>query len=52
VWIKTKDSFKRSEILIEAKKLNIKERTLGDILNRFLDLKLIIKTSHGTYKKK
>lgn len=51
-WINNKDSFKRGEILIEAKSLGIKDRTLGDILNRFLDLKLIIKTSHGIYKRK
>ncbi len=51
-WINNKDSFKRGEILIEAKSLGIKDRTIGDILNRFLDLKLIIKTSHGIYKRK
>ena len=51
-WIKDREFFKRAEILKEAKKLDIKDRTLSDILNRFLDLKLIIKISHGVYSKK
>jgi hypothetical protein len=51
-WIETKGAFKRSEILEEAKVLGIKDRTLSDILKRFIELKLIEKVSHGVYTKR
>ena len=50
-WIQTKDTFKRAEILEQATLNNIKDRTLSDILNRFVKLELIEKISHGVYKK-
>ena len=51
-WIKTKDILKRSEILKQATLLGIKDRSLSDILNRFISLNLIEKVSHGVYKKR
>ena len=51
-WIKTKETFKRSEILEQATLLGIKDRTLSDILNRFIRLKLIEKVSYGIYSKR
>ncbi|NQW26605.1 MAG: hypothetical protein HQ474_01725 [Flammeovirgaceae bacterium] len=46
-WIKTRDTFQRADILKQADKIGIKERTLSDILNRFINLRLIVKESHG-----
>ena len=51
-WIKTKGTFKRSEISEKAKVLGIKDRTLSDILKRFIELELIEKVSHGVYTKR
>ena len=50
-WIKTQDSFKRSEIAEISLPLGIKDRTLTSILMRFIDLNLIKKMSHGVYAK-
>ena len=50
-WIKTKHTFKRAEILEQAILLGVKDRTLSDILKRFIELKLIKKVSHGVYTK-
>jgi hypothetical protein len=50
-WIKTKDTFKRAEISEQAILLGVKDRTLSDILKRFIELKLIKKVSHGVYNK-
>ena len=50
-WIKTQDSFKRSEIAVISLPLGIKDRTLTSILMRFIDLNLIKKMSHGVYAK-
>jgi hypothetical protein len=51
-WIETKGTFKRAEILEEAKVLGVKDRTLSDILKRFTDFELIEKVSHGVYTKR
>ena len=51
-WIQTKDVFKRSEISEQANLLGIKDRTLSDILKRFIELKHIKKLSHGVYTKR
>ena len=51
-WIKVKETFKRAEISEQATLLGIKDRTLSDILNSFIKLKLIVKVSHGVYKKR
>ena len=51
IWIETKEIFKRAEILEQAILLDVKDRTLSDILKRFIELKLIEKVSHGVYKK-
>jgi len=51
-WIKTKDTFKRSEISEQASLSGIKDRTLSDILKRFIELELIKKVSHGVYTKR
>jgi len=51
-WIKTKDTFKRSEISEQASLSGIKDRTLSDILKRFIELELIEKVSHGVYTKR
>jgi len=42
-WIKTKGTFKRAKILEKAVLLGVKDRTLSDILKRFIKLNLIIK---------
>lgn len=47
-----KDTFKHSEIAKEANLLGIKDRTLSDILKRFLKLDLIKKINHGVYTKR
>ena len=51
-WIQTKDDFQRSEISEQANLLGIKDRTLSDILSRFIDLKIIKKVRHGVYTKR
>ena len=51
-WIETKDTFKRSEISEQAILLGLKDRTLSDILKRFIELELIKKVSHGVYTKR
>tara|TARA_R110002012_G_scaffold321809_1_gene551501 strand:+ start:186 stop:644 length:459 start_codon:yes stop_codon:yes gene_type:complete len=51
-WIKKQDAFKRSEIAKEANLLGIKDRTLSDILKRFLSLELIKKVKQGVYIKR
>ena len=51
-WIKTKGTFKRSEISEQASLSGIKDRTLSDLLKRFIELKLIEKVSHGVYTKR
>jgi hypothetical protein len=50
-WIKTKEKFSRAEALVKAKELGIKDRTLSDILRRFIESNLIKKISHGLYTK-
>ena len=50
-WIESKGTFKRADILVEATSFGIKDRTLSDILKRFIDLNLIKKLSHGVYAK-
>ena len=50
-WIKTRDSFKRGEILSIAMANGIKDRTLSEMLNSFIEKRLIIKVSHGVYSK-
>ena len=51
-WIETKKVFKRAEISEQAQLLGLKDRTLSDILKRFIKLGLIEKVSHGVYKKR
>lgn len=48
-WMKTQGEVKRVVIWNKAKNLGIKERTLADILKRFLRLNLIKKVTHGVY---
>ena len=48
-WMKSQGEVKRVDILKKAKALKIRERTLADILRRFIDLKLIRKVTHGVY---
>jgi hypothetical protein len=48
-WMKSQGEVKRVDIFKKAKALNIRERTLADILRRFVDLKLIRKVTHGVY---
>ena len=48
-WMKPQGEVKRSDIWNKAKSLGIKERTLADILRRFLRLNLIRKVTHGVY---
>lgn len=50
-WIKTKEKFSRAEALVKAKEVGIKDRTLSDILKRFMESNLIKKISHGLYTK-
>lgn len=50
-WIKTRDSFKRGEILSIAIANGIKDRTLSEMLKVFIEKRLIIKVSHGVYSK-
>lgn len=51
-WIETKKVFNRAEISKQAQLLGLKDRTLSDILKRFIKLELIEKVSHGVYKKR
>ena len=51
-WIKTKEKFNRAEAVVKAKEIGIKERTLSDILKRFVESKLIKKISHGLYTRR
>ena len=51
-WIETKEVFKRAEISEQAQLLGLKDRTLSDILKRFIKLELIEKVSHGVYTKR
>ena len=48
-WMKSQGEVKRSNVWNKAKTMDIKERTLADILRRFLDLDLIKKVNHGVY---
>jgi len=51
-WIQTKDNFTRSEISEQANLLGIRDRTLSDILKRFIELDFIERVSHGVYTKR
>lgn len=51
-WIETKDTFKRGEILSIAQSNGIKDRTLTDMLQGFIQKGLIKKVSHGVYSKR
>ena len=46
-WIQTKDNFNRVVILEKAKELGVKDLTVSDVLNRFIELDLMKKVSHG-----
>ena len=48
-WMKSQGELKRRDVWNKAKTMGIKERTLADILRRFLDLDLIKKVNHGVY---
>ena len=48
-WIKSQGEVKRCDVWNKAKTMDIKERTLADILRKFLDLDLIKKVNHGVY---
>ena len=48
-WMKSQGEVRRCDIWNKAKTMDIKERTLADILRRFLDLDLIKKVNHGVY---
>lgn len=48
-WMKSQGKVKRCDVWNKAKTMDIKERTLADILKRFLDLDLIKKVNHGVY---
>ena len=48
-WMKSQGKVKRCDVWNKAKTMDIKERTLADILRRFLDLDLIKKVNHGVY---
>ena len=47
--MKSQGKLKRCDIWNKAKTMDIKERTLADILKRFVDLELIKKVKHGLY---
>ena len=51
-WIKQRDEFKRGEIRQFGANLNIAERTLSDILNKFIDKNLIHRVKNGLYAKR
>ena len=48
-WMKSQGKVKRCDVWSKAKTMGIKERTLADILRKFIDLKLIRKVTHGVY---
>jgi len=48
-WMKSQGKVKRCDVWNKAKTMYIKERTLADILRKFLDLDLIKKVNHGVY---
>ena len=48
-WMKPQGEVKRSDIWNKAKTFGIRERTLADILRRFLRLNLVRKVTHGVY---
>lgn len=49
-WMKNQDrELVRKELLSKAQSLDIKDRTLSDILKKFIKLNLIKKVSHGLY---
>lgn len=48
-WMPDDRNFKRSEISEEALKLEISDRTLSDILKKFINLNLIKKIKNGLY---
>jgi len=48
-WMKPQGKVKRCDVWSKAKTMGIKERTLADILRKFIDLKLIRKVTHGVY---
>ncbi len=48
-WMISQGKLKRCDIWNKAKTMDIKERTLADILKRFVDLELIKKVKHGLY---
>lgn len=48
-WMPVDQNFKRSEISEEASKLEISDRTLSDILKKFINLKQIKKIKNGLY---
>ena len=50
-WITEKVNFTRAEIYPEAESLGIPDRTLTDILKKFVNDKMIKKTSHGNYSR-
>ena len=51
-WIKQRDEFKRGEIRQFGANLNIAERTLSDILNKFIDKNIIHRVKNGLYAKR
>tara|TARA_B100001287_G_scaffold172520_1_gene145261 strand:+ start:315 stop:644 length:330 start_codon:yes stop_codon:yes gene_type:complete len=51
-WITQRDEFKRGEIRQFGANLNIAERTLSDILNKFIDKNLIHRVKNGLYAKR
>ena len=48
-WMPDNRNFKRSEIAEEASKLEISDRTLSDILKKFMNLNQIKKIKNGLY---
>ena len=48
-WMPDDRNFKRSEISEEASKLEISDRTLSDILKKFINLNQIKKIKNGLY---
>jgi hypothetical protein len=48
-WMKSQGKVKRGDVWNKAKTMDIKERTLADLLRKFLDLDLIKKVNHGVY---
>ena len=50
-WIKTKETFKRSEINDQGASLGIKVRSVNDLLKKFIFLKIIKKMRKGLFAK-